>query len=161
MYTKQLCHVQWGGEKSASFPISNGVKQGGVISPLLFSLYVDQLFLLLKRSGVGCHVGSTYAGAFGYADDIALIAPSLSSFKQMMKICENFAKSHNNVFNSSKTKLLCYDNDQQTVSPSIYLNGEQVSVVETEKHLGNFMSTNFAIEILSVMCVIFIKGVIY
>ena len=31
MYTNQLCHVKWGGEKSASFPISNGVKQGGVM----------------------------------------------------------------------------------------------------------------------------------
>ena len=50
MYTNQLCHVKWGGEKSASFPISNGVKQGGVISPLLFSLYVDELFLLLKTN---------------------------------------------------------------------------------------------------------------
>ena len=60
MYTNQLCHVRWGGEKSASFRILNGVKQGEVISPLLFSLYVDELFLLLKKSGLGCHVMSTY-----------------------------------------------------------------------------------------------------
>ena len=49
---------------------------------LPFSLYIDELFLLLKESGIGCHVGLTYAGAFGYADDIALVAPSLSSLKQ-------------------------------------------------------------------------------
>ena len=55
-------------------PYQNGVKQGGVISPLLFSLYIDELFLLLKQSDIGCHVGLTYAGAFGYADDIALVA---------------------------------------------------------------------------------------
>ena len=60
-----LGNVKWGDEKSASFLISNGVKQGGVISSLLFSLYVNELFLLLKKSGLGCHVGSTYAGAFG------------------------------------------------------------------------------------------------
>ena len=60
----------------------------------------------------------------------------------MMTICENFAKSHNIVYNSSKTKLLCYRTDTQTVIPPIYLNGEQVSVVKHEKHLGNFMSTN-------------------
>ena len=65
MYTNQLYDVKWGDEKSASFGISNGVKQGGVISPLLFSLYIDELFLLLKESGIGCHVGLTYAGAFG------------------------------------------------------------------------------------------------
>ena len=65
MYSNQLCHVKWGDETSASFSISNSVKQGGVISPLLFSLYIDELFLLLKQSGLGCQVGLTYAGAFG------------------------------------------------------------------------------------------------
>ena len=119
------------------------------------------MFLLLKKSGLGCHVGPTYAGAFGYADDIALIAPSLSSLKQMMKICENFAKSYNIIFNSSKTKLLCYNEDPQTVIPPIYLNGDQVLVVEPEKHLGTFCQLTFTIEILSVMSVIFIKGIIY
>ena len=63
-----------GDKKSASFGILNGLKQGGVISPLLFSLYIDELFVLLIESGIGCHVRLIYAGAFGnfgYADDIA------------------------------------------------------------------------------------------
>ena len=37
MYSNQLCHIKWGDKTSASFSISNGAKQGGVISPLLFS----------------------------------------------------------------------------------------------------------------------------
>ena len=144
MYSNQLCHVKWGDETSASFSISNGVKQGGVISPLLFSLYIDELFLLLKQSGIGCHVGLTYAGAFGYADDIALVAPSLSSLKQMISICEEFAKSHSIVFNPSKTKLLCFNLDPLCEIPPIYLNGVQISIVEHEKHLGNYISTNIS-----------------
>ena len=144
MYTNQLCHVKWGEEKSASFGISNGVKQGGVISPLLFSLYIDELFLLLKESGIGCHVGLTYAGAFGYADDIALVAPSLSSLKQMMKICEQFAESHSITFNPTKTKLLRFNMKPESVLPPIYLNGENVSIVEHEKHLGNYVATDIA-----------------
>ena len=58
IYTNQLCHVKWGGKNSASFPISNGVKQGGVISALLFSLYVDALFFAFKEvwSGLSCWV---------------------------------------------------------------------------------------------------------
>ena len=78
MYTNQDCDVQWEGAHSNMFKIFNGVKQGSVISPLLFTLYIDSLFLLLKQLGLGCHVGLTYAGAFGYADDIALVAPSSS-----------------------------------------------------------------------------------
>ena len=140
-----VINVKWGDETSASFSISNGVKQGGVILPLLFSLYIDELFLLLKQSGLGCHVGLTYAGAFGYADDIALVAPSLSSsLKQMISICEEFAKCHSIVFNPSKTKLLCFNLDPLSEIPPIYLNGVQISIVEHEKHLGNYVSTSIS-----------------
>ena len=48
MYSNQLCHLKWGDKTSAGFSISNGVKRGGVILPLLFSLYIDELFFTLK-----------------------------------------------------------------------------------------------------------------
>ena len=59
---------------------TNGVKQGGAISPLLFSIYIDNLFLELRTSGLGCHVGLTYIGAFGYADSscrVTTLFPSI------------------------------------------------------------------------------------
>ena len=77
MYTNQSCSVKWDNEQSDYFKISNGVKQGGVISPLLFGCYSDNLFTQLQHSGLGCHVGCSYAGAFGYADDIALLISTL------------------------------------------------------------------------------------
>ena len=67
MYPNQDCDVQWDGAHSNMFKLFNGVKQGSVISQLLFTLYIDSLFLLLKQLDLGCHVGLTYAGAFGYA----------------------------------------------------------------------------------------------
>ena len=65
MYSNHLCYAKWGDAASDNFGISNDVKQGGVIPPLLFSLYIDELFLLFKESGMGCHVGLAYASAFG------------------------------------------------------------------------------------------------
>ena len=55
---------------------------------------MDILFKQLKHNGIGCHVGPVYAGAFGYAYDVALVAPSLYSLKCMIATCEEFAKKH-------------------------------------------------------------------
>ena len=82
MYVNQKCLVKWANELSESFTVANGVKQGAVISPLLLSIYIDNLFIELKQLGLGCHVGPTFAGAFGYADDVALIAPSIICIKE-------------------------------------------------------------------------------
>ena len=64
MYTNHSCYVTWSNNRSETFNISNGVKQSGVISPLLFSTYIDNLCLELRTSGICCHVGLTYTGAF-------------------------------------------------------------------------------------------------
>ena len=78
-YTRQQCQVKWCHEVSQPFSVSNGVKQGGVLSPVLFTIYMDVLLQRLKDSGVGCYIGHAFAGAFAYADDIILLAPSRSS----------------------------------------------------------------------------------
>ena len=83
MYVNQKCYVKWANELSEPFTVANGVKQGAVISPLLFSIYIDNLFKELKQLGLECHVGPTFAGAFGYADDVVLIAPSLYALKKI------------------------------------------------------------------------------
>ena len=49
----------WNSHVSDSFSISNGVKQGGVISPVMFNLYLDNLLISLKQSGLGCHINGT------------------------------------------------------------------------------------------------------
>ena len=43
MYISQMMQVKWGGILSKQFPVGNGVKQGGVLSPVLFTVYLDNL----------------------------------------------------------------------------------------------------------------------
>ena len=59
-------------------------------------------------------------------------------------MCEQFAGSHSITFNPLKTKLLCFSMKLESKVPPIYLNGEEVSIVEHEKHLGNYVSTDIA-----------------
>ena len=57
MYTNHLTRVSWNGICSRPFAVGNGVKQGGVISPILFCIYIDILLGVLQNSGVGCFSG--------------------------------------------------------------------------------------------------------
>ena len=42
---------------SKPFVTSNGVKQDGMLSPILFTLYIDKLLNRLRQSKLGCYVG--------------------------------------------------------------------------------------------------------
>merc|ERR1712082_360263 len=75
-YQKQKMCVKWGNLISEHFSISNGVRQGSVISPHLFNIYVDDLSSQLNKLKIGCAMGGLIINHLLYADDIVLISPS-------------------------------------------------------------------------------------
>ena len=143
MYTRQKLRIRWNGEFSDSFSVSNGVKQGGVISPILFCVYIDELLMKLENSGVGCYMGRAFAGACAYADDITLLCPSISALKEMITICTNFAAEYDIKFNASKSQLIIFKSGSgNTVNPEIKMNGDKIEVVNSVVHLGHVLHNN-------------------
>ena len=72
IYMNQSCYIRWNSVESESFCVRNGVRQGAILSPSLFCVYLDTLLSCLRESGIGCHIGGEYLGAYGYADDVTL-----------------------------------------------------------------------------------------
>ena len=70
------------------------------MSPSLFCIYLDTLLVRLRDAGVGCHIGGMYLGAFGYADDVTLLAPSRQALQLMLCICEDCATIHSMLFST-------------------------------------------------------------
>ena len=103
MYKQQKLNVCWNGTYSDEFTCSNGVKQGGILSPIMFCVYIDELLKRLESSRVGCYIGDRFVGSFGYADDLSLLAPSVSAAKIMLSICEEYAIEYDVSFNASKS----------------------------------------------------------
>ena len=110
MYTRQSLRVKWGNTVSFEFTVSNGVKQGGVLSPILFAIYMytDRLLKRLEETGVGCRMGNRFTGALAYADDITLLAPCKSALSILVSVCETYASEFDILFNGSKSKLLFF-----------------------------------------------------
>ena len=86
-HLNMTCKVKWGDAESDQFEVPLGTKQGGIISPKLFSLYIDDIAAILRRHGVGCHFLKLFVGCILFADDMALLAPSRSALQKMIDIC--------------------------------------------------------------------------
>ena len=70
--------------------MSNGVRQGGILSPFLLNVYMDDLSVNLKKCPTGYIAGGTVVNHLMYADDIVLLSPvgdwSFLSFACVWKI---------------------------------------------------------------------------
>ncbi len=102
MYLISTAVVSWNGVNSHYFKLCNGVKQGGVMSPLLFSVYLNPLMQDLNRSKLGCYMGAICCNAFAYADDIVILRPTCDALRKMVRICEQYAIQFNLSFNPNK-----------------------------------------------------------
>jgi hypothetical protein len=140
-YTDQQMKVCWNHSLSDSFSVSNGVRQGGVLSPVLFTVYIDELLGGLQSIGVGCHWKSLFVGAVCYADDLALLAPSPAALRLMLRFCEDFAVSHGLNFNSSKTQLIRFGRCKSSTSSDLFLFCDSsLSLLDSVTHLGHVIS---------------------
>ena len=108
MYTSQMLRVKWGHTVSNYFTERNGVKQGGVLYPLLFAIYTDSLLKRLEESGVGCHMSGHFTGALAYDDDITLLYPSMSGLRTLSKVWEEYATEFDVTFNGQNSQLMFF-----------------------------------------------------
>ena len=142
MYINQNVRVRYNATYSDYFNVTNGVKQGGVISPTLFTCYIDGMLESLKESQLGCHVGSEYIGCVSYADDLVLLAPNLTALRGMIKICEDYAIEYKIKFNGTKSQLLVFDKNTCKRTLSTCVAGEPVEQVDSPKYVGHYLVNN-------------------
>ncbi len=144
-YTKTFSKVKWMESESNFFQTSAGVRQGGILSPFLFAIYIEDVLIELKVQGKGCKVGDTYLGCILYADDILLLSQSVSCMQNMLCICDQVAKRLDLKFNIKKSSVMRIGQRCMVKCADLLLNGATVPLVEEIKYLGIYIrkSMNF------------------
>ncbi len=134
LYTSQTLQVRWKSFIGNSFSVSNGVKQGGLLSPVLLDVYIDEL---LKKMGLvviwEVHLWVMYH---------LLLMPTHKGLKTLICICEEYAAEYDIKLNGANSKHMVYKGRNCVVHhKNAFINGDKVDCVVTADHLGHRLST--------------------
>ena len=129
-------HIRWGNTFSTSFCVSNSVKQGGIISPVLFNVCMDDLSCALNRSNIGGLIGGEIVNRLSYADDLCLICLSSAGMQKLLNVCSNYATEHSLSYNANKSYSLCFKATIKFERPTLYFGQMSIPNVTDCRYLG-------------------------
>ena len=141
MYAADKACVLTGDGPTDLFECGIGVKQGCPASPLLFSLYLDELEQKLEESAadIDCpEIAGILLAILLFADDIALFSYSPRGLQKQLDILSRFCAARGLTVNVKKTKILVFE-ARKSSHTSFYFNGDIIDQVDEFKYLGILM----------------------
>lgn len=148
-YSNQDNNVKWCDSVSETYRLECGVRQGGLSSPRLFNLYVNQLIEQLSSANVGCHIDGVCVNNISYADDMVLLAPSVGALRSLLSICQSYAVAHGLRYNVTKSELMVFKSKNRTYAnvPAVHLYGNPLKRVSKFKYLGHWVTDDLKDEL--------------
>ena len=137
-YSSQTMQVKWGDGISSPVNVRNGVRQGSVLSPSLFNVYIDDLLAVTAKCGYGARFSDVFVGCLAYADDMTLISPTVNGMQKMLGICDEYARDHSLMFNDKKSVATTFVKNKRIIphNPEFWLNGRILPTKVEIMHLG-------------------------
>ena len=115
-------------------------------SPLFFNIYVDEISEKLNSKIIGCSFKRMRINHLMYADDIVLFCPSAKGLQELINCCVYEGNKLDLTFNENKTVYMTVlsksDSHCKNQLPEVYINSKTLSLVDTYKYLGHYITSN-------------------
>ena len=143
-YRKQLVCIKWGNAFSDAFFVSNGVRQGSVLSPYLFNVYIDKISVRLNSMNIGCVRNNVIINHFFYADDMCVFSPSSFGLQKLIDVCLEIGFGLDIVFNRTKCKVMVFTSRyfSRLVTPTFTIGNGVLEEVSSFTYLGHIISND-------------------
>ena len=147
---QQVC-IKWGKSISQYFTICHGVRQGGILSPRLFALFVNQLTNKLIPCKARCHFNDMCINHVLYADDICLLTPSAIAMQTFLYECYEYGTDNGILFNPIKSVCTVFKSKSyKRFTPTVFIGDDALKFTKEAKYLGftfNYSNLNVMIPI--------------
>ena len=137
LYRSVECCVKVNDHLTDWFPVRNGVKQGSVLSPTLFSIYVNDLANEICNMQCGVDIDGMNISIMLYADDIVLLSDSEVNLQLMIDKLNDWCHKWRLTVNEAKTKVLHFRSQNEIRSDYVFKCGDKTIEYECSyKYLG-------------------------
>lgn len=136
LYQEISSKVKWVDGISDSFPINQGVRQGGILSTSLYKVYIDELLRILKSKRLGLRIGSVYIGCPTCADDVALLALTPDELQIMLNEALTYSKQKRYKIHPKKTSVVDISLYKLNKELTWSLGENEILVSDNTIHLG-------------------------
>ena len=142
-YDKIVTTVKWNACLSHKVKLVAGVRQGGILSPYLFAVFVDIILVNLRNSKFGCHINTVCYNAIMFADDLILLAISLRDLQAMVGLCVEELDLLDLKVNLKKSMCLRIGKRHNEQISQVVINNQALEWKQEIKYLGvTFVSAN-------------------